>query len=539
MNDTIDVEIGLHGENRRPIKTSFRKGSHRYCYERQGKVDIIPKTKLYKFDQEFYTCNLEDCNKVKNDCCLHQTIKLHPQKYLVVGSVKLGSKEQAKHTLIKLNEILKDEKSQQHEIKLSKEGENHLHSFEFYASPNTVLDITPIFHSSNKDKMLFYPMSKTVSVHNRCITDPEKIKFEARQGLMLEGKVEGDVKDVTIIVTVKNSNSVVHKEVNKNGKYNIGPLYDDQEYDIKIEKEGYNIFPHPKKANVFVAEILSYLTLKFTDEATGKPIPSVLVAVSSAKKYRNKSYSDENGVVKFSDLYSGTYNIKPILKEYKFNSPRVEVKEGERAEQVIKGKRVAFSVYGKVSLISGDAVSNVVVQANSLDSSHSEDAFTDSNGDYRLKGLKKDTTYEVSIKQTVADSHQQVRRSIPASRQVKVGQEDSQDINFSVLLPSNKFVLKGVVNFEEDDWKFEGGKVEVFIKDKIDNPISRQKIGLSRIFTFTGLPINMEYVLKVTPSKDLASTYSGYEKDIDMAELKKNSSKDSVFVRVDMRKFTQ
>jgi hypothetical protein len=453
--------------------------------------------------------------------------------------VILDTKDQAKASKIKVVEKSQNNKSTDGEIKLTESNEKNVYTFEYYASPDAVLELTPVCTSTEYDKLLFYPISRKISVGHRCISDPKEIKFEARQGLVLSGHVEGNVTDVSVVVKVKGTDKVVHEEVSKSGKYKIGPLYDDQQYEVSVSKHGYNIFPHPDKHGVFVSEILSYLTITFIDEATKKPIPSVLVAVSSGRSYRNSTYSNENGVVEFPDLYSGKYYIRPMLKEFEFESASFDIKEGETVKKTLKAKRVAFSAFGSVTLISGDPVSKVVVQARSVEESHVEEATTDNNGQYRLKGLKKEQTYEISVKSNVSEGQQQVRKAMPAARQITVGESDSQDINFSVLLPTNKFYLKGVVDIEDDDWQSEGGKIEVYIKGKLDNPVSRQKIGPSRIFTFTGLPVNMDYVLRVTPKKEHAKLYGTFEREIDLEELRKDSSKDSVFVRATLKKNTQ
>jgi hypothetical protein len=478
--DDIDVEIAIEGENRKPEPAVFKEGKHTFCYKKQGKTIVVPKS-CYKFDKEFYTCDDSDCNIVFN-----------PVRLQVQGTVILESDEQAKESVIRITELTKEGDKEESELKLTKSNQKNEYNFEYYSKADSKLTIVPVCTSLKNDKVLFYPITRQIDVKYSCIKDPKEIEFEARKGLVLTGHIEGNITgSIQVTVKDKKTNKVIHEEMSKDGKYKVGPLYDDQEYEVNVAKEGYNFIPHKTKKGVFVAEILSFLQLSLIDKETKEPIQSVLVAVSSGRDYRNKSYSNDNGAVEFPSLYSGKYSVRPISKEFKFDSETYNIEEGETKQVILYGTRTAFSVYGRVSLISGDSVGNIVMQAKDIKSSNIEEAFTDSNGNYRLKGLIKGKTYEISIKQGVADSQQQIRKSMPATKSVHIEKSDIKDVDFAVILPSNKFYIKGVVNFEDDDWKSDYGKIELFIKGNSDGPISRQKIGLSRIFTFTGLPLSM------------------------------------------------
>lgn len=415
-----------------------------------------------------------------------------------------------------------------------KKEHNDIYTFEHFAKAHSRLTVVPKIE--NDPELLFYPISKEVTIYDKCISDLTEIRFKSRKGLNLIGHVKGDIKDVNIKVKARSSGDIVHEEVSADGKYNIGPLYDNEQYELIVTKEGYNIFPHQTEKGVFVAEILSYITIKFVDEDTNEVIPSVLVAVSSGRTYKNSSYSDENGVAKFIDLYSGTYYLMPLLKEFKFESLSFEVKEGERIDKIVKGKRVAFSVFGKISMISGDSVANVVVQARSTSSNHIEEAVSDKDGTYRIKGLFKDTRYEIRIKdnEDISESHQAIQRSSPQNRVIEVTGGDTKDMNFMVMLPSSKFYISGFVNFQDDDKSIDNGKVELFMKGK-EEPISRQKVGMSRLFTFSGLPVNRDYILKVIPRKEDLKFYNEYETEIKSTDIRK-SNKDGIFVNVEIPK---
>ncbi len=60
------------------------------------------------------------------------------------------------------------------------------------------------------------------------------------------------------------------------------------------------------------------MSVQIIDDVTKEPVPNVLVSVSSGKSFREVVYSDDEGKVKFVDLYSGKYFLTLLLKEYKF-----------------------------------------------------------------------------------------------------------------------------------------------------------------------------------------------------------------------------
>ena len=480
---------------------------------------VKPKS-CYKYAEESYKCKIGECS-----------INLEPTEYLVKGSILFDSDAEAKKSQVLLTETSESGNSTETKLALKKEY-NSIYVFEYYSKGNSVLSITP--KAEEKTNLLFYPHSQDIEVGHECMSDFNNIRFESRKGLNLKGHVEGDITDVSIVVKVMDTDKIVHQEVSKDGKYNIGPLYDTERYEVIPSKEGYNIFPHQTEKGVFVAEILSYLTIKLIDQDTQEPISNVLVAVSSGRSYKNNSYSDESGVVQFYDLYSGTYYLRPLLKEFKFDTLSLDVKEGDRLEKIIQAKRVAFSAIGKVTLISGDSVSNVIVEAQSTTTHHSEEATTEADGSFRIKGLHKQTKYEIRIKDSDGKS-QAIQASIPQNKFIEVSESDNIDINFMVLLPPTKFYINGFINFEDDDKSQDGGKVELFVKGKEGSPVSRQKIGMSRLFTFTGLPLDRDYILKVIPRKYEKLMYQPYEQEISVQQVRE-SKRDHLYVNVDIER---
>ena len=58
------------------------------------------------------------------------------------------------------------------------------------------------------------------------------------------------------------------------------------------------------------------------------------------------------------------YFIKPQLKEYEFNPKHkmLKLKQGENAQMSWQAKRVAFSIYGKIVSLNGQAESGTTLK---------------------------------------------------------------------------------------------------------------------------------------------------------------------------------
>ena len=157
---------------------------------------------------------------------------------------------------------------------------------------------------------------------------------------------------------------------------------------MTVEKEGYQFEQDSHDSTLFHSKVLSFLSVTFKDDKTEEPLSNVAVSISSQKGYREVVYTNDHGKVSFVDLYAGKYFLLPVLKEYKFSPAKitVEIEEGEQVQKEVQAKKVAFSVYGTVKLLSGQAAKNVKVTALA-GTEVIADAETDENGQYRIKAL--------------------------------------------------------------------------------------------------------------------------------------------------------
>lgn len=204
-----------------------------------------------------------------------------------------------------------------------------------------------------------------------------------------------------------------------------------------------------------------YLTYKQVKDQDSNPVSGVLLSLSGSGNYRNNNLTTASGAYSFNSLNPGSYYLRPLLKEYVFepSSKSIEVAEGQDLTVTIKATRVAFSCFGNVTSLNGDAEKFVTVEAvgenvmfiilrNVLNyfQGEYEETQTDVNGQFRIRGLLPNKSYKIGIKQQ-GDSDR-IERASPSSISVKVSKQDIQNIEFIAFRRSNKYDLAGIVETE-------------------------------------------------------------------------------------------
>lgn len=137
------------------------------------------------------------------------------------------------------------------------------------------------------------------------------------------------------------------------------------------------------------------------------------------------------------------------------------------------GKRVAYSVFGKITTLSGDAFGNVNVEAVSTTeacSNHQEEAMTEFNGLYRIRGLQTGCDYKIRLQKTA-----NVDRSIPAERSVAVKMADTENVNFVAINPINLCDVIVKVKSKTND-HYKTLKIQMYKKDSPDTPFYSQRV---------------------------------------------------------------
>ena len=162
---------------------------------------------------------------------------------------------------------------------------------------------------------------------------------------------------------------------------------------------------------------------------------SVLLSLSSDGFNKNQ-VTRSDGTYVFGQLFPGEYFLQVQLKEYAFDKPTqiITITEGTATEVEVHCTRVAYSVFGRVTTITGQPQSKVRVVATA--GTHKEVAFTDAQGSYRIRGLHPATTYSITV--------MNMEHLLPTQRSVNIQQTDVLEANFIVLNVPSTSVWLGV-----------------------------------------------------------------------------------------------
>ena len=517
LTQDLKIKLGIEGENKPLTKMTLKKHSNEICFPKPADRVILVPDDCMKFSKDHFVYDFTNSKQ--------KPIKFNPTHFEIQGTVKAQSSQDLK--AISIFAVQGKE-----ETKLSIESNG---DFVHFLKPNSKIEL--VARASKESQILFYPSTRRIEIQNNCVLNKRHASFEARQGLILSGRIDPVLEGVE--VTITSDNGETHTtQTGSDGTYKVGPLYDDQEYTTDVALEGYQFVESEKEKGLYNARILSFLNINVVDEDTNEAIENVLISISGAKSFRQRNSTGKNGQAKFIDLYAGKYFVKPHLKEYKFtpNQLQVQVEEGGKQTQTIKAKKVLFSVSGSLKHLSGRALSDFVIQARSLDSEHIEEASTNSDGSYRLRGLYPGEKYEILLSSD-DEKNYSLERAVPKRREILMGKSDVE-CNFKGFLRTGKFEVLGVVDFEnEDSEKYlkeqRYGVVELYDAKKTEEPIAVQDISLSRLFSFSGLPITKKYILKVKASnKESGLKYDSKEIEIDY----KNGDQtlDSRFFRIEL-----
>ena len=162
----------------------------------------------------------------------------------------------------------------------------------------------------------------------------------------------------------------------------------------------------------------------------------------------------------------------------------------------MKGKRVAFSAYGSIVKLNGQPLESARIVAKCIDSE--EEATLDVDGKFRVRGLKPNTKYTLSVFSDLID------RTLPNTLTVEMKNKDSLGNQFLAIVKSQSIDVSGSVEFEgEDLFAFKEDPkaiVEIFDAGNLNQAVQTQQLTISRYFQFNQLP-RSKYVLRVTPKR--------------------------------------
>ena len=405
--------------------------------EDNEKSFCVPNVGSYKISTK--ACHQFSASEFEYSVLSSDPIQLTPTKARVTVSASVPSSTSEKFQLV----VRTENGGEQIVDEVSASSTEH--SFSFYvdmANAGSKVQIIP-----KSKTFLFHPESLSFNFDGNC--NEGKLKFTSEKGSFIEGSIVPPVEGVTVRAknNAKEDAQVLSTESSKNGKFTIGPLSRVSDYTVEAEKEGYKFIKTTE--NVFQAIKLSELRVSFLDSETKKPLGEVLASISGVENYRSNQIIGESGTHNYIGLRPGEYYVVAVLQEYQFEkSPaKITVKEGEVASVVLEGKRFAWSVFGKVNYLNGKPTSQVRVEAVSEKCGNlQEDAFTDDNGNYRIRGLKVGCEYKISPK------FQTNEYSIyPPYIKNIVQERDRKGVDFVISTAKSTFELFGKLKFAEED----------------------------------------------------------------------------------------
>lgn len=346
-----------------------------------------------------------------------------------------------------------------------------------YVAYNINMDLKSGEHvklSPHSEQMLFKPDTTDLFGANDCVD--VAFNFIATKGLVISGRTEPKIADVLVSLAFpKNPElSPMVTKTNAAGVFRFPTIDPTIDYELKAEKESYIFSEYDSGRNIFNGHKLCEIIVQVKDEEA-KELAGVVISLSGGENYRKNLATDANGEIKFHSLMPGKFYLRAMMKEYDFkpNSQTVEIKDGETLNIELKGKRVAYSVLGKVTTLSGDAYGNALVEAVATSeecSNHQEEAMTEFNGQYRIRGLQTGCDYKIRLQKNA-----NVDRSIPVDRSVKVQTTDTENVNFIAINPLLLCdVTIKVISKSNDHYKTL--KVQMFKKEAPDTPVYTQRI---------------------------------------------------------------
>nr|NP_610551.1 uncharacterized protein Dmel_CG1371 [Drosophila melanogaster]AAF58849.1 uncharacterized protein Dmel_CG1371 [Drosophila melanogaster]AOQ13933.1 CG1371-PA [synthetic construct] len=342
--------------------------------------------------------------------------------------------------------------------------------YDTYLKPEQVLRITPV-----SDVLLFAPQQHEIVGSSDCVDIA--FNFVATRGLILRGKVVPAIKDAKITLSFPDQPELESLEVltSVTGEFKFGPIEESLAFDLKAEKESYVFSDYNRQTASFSAHKLCEISVVVKDEA-GQTLGGVLLSLSGGESYRKNLVTGDNGAINFHSLSPSQYYLRPMMKEYKFepNSKMIDIKDGETVSVTLVGKRFAYSIFGTVSSLNGDPFAGVNVQATADNScpQQPEEATSEANGQYRIRGLQPGCSYSVRV---VPDK-EIVERSIPAQHTVKVANEDVRDINLVAISPLKIVDITARVTATLNE-HYKTLRIVMYRKGNSDSPVFSQRVG--------------------------------------------------------------
>nr|XP_033479681.1 nodal modulator 1 [Epinephelus lanceolatus] len=519
---------------------NLSKGVNRFCLSKPGVYKVTPRS-CHQFEQDFYTYDTSAPSILTLTAVRHHMTGLITTDKILDVTVTIKSSIESEPALVlgPLRSLEEQRQEQQlQEIQLRRQererraaeedggarddsppiqekadeltGPFH-YEFSYWARAGEKITVTP----SSKE-LLFYPPEVEATITGESCPG-RLVDITGRAGLFLEGKVSPELQGVEISITERGAAApFITVVTNEMGTYSVGPLHSDRQYDISASKEGFVLSPVEGTQGDFKAFALAGVTFKIRSE-DGLPLSGVLLSLSGGQ-FRSNLLTQDTGLLTFNNLSPGQYYFKPMMKEFRFEpaSQMITVEEGQNLSIDITGIKTAYSCYGAVQSLSGDAERDVAVEAVGQGecSLYSEDTVTDEEGRFRLRGLLPGCKYLIQLR---AEGNDHIERALPQHRAIEVGSSDIEGVNIIAFRQINQFDLSG--NVQTSPEHLATLSVKLYKSDNLDNPINSVSLGQSLFFHFPPLDRDGEsYVLM------LYSTLSRSQYDFTLPQVSFTSS---------------
>ncbi|CAB1344572.1 unnamed protein product [Coregonus sp. 'balchen'] len=514
---------------------NLSKGVNRFCLSKPGVYKVTPRS-CHQFEQDYYTYDTSAptiltltavrhhmTGLITTDKILDVTVtiksSIESEPALVLGPLRSQEEQRQEQQLqeIELRRQERERRAQEAEHGGDSQppvqeradeltGPFH-YEFSYWARAGERITVIP----SSKE-LLFYPPEVEATITGESCPG-RVVDIAGRAGLFLEGQVTPELQGVEISITERGAQApLITVATNENGAYSVGPLHSDRQYDISASKEGFILSPVEGNQGDFKAFALAGVTFKIKSE-DGQALSGVLLSLSGGS-FRSNLLTQDTGVLTFNNLSPGQYYFKPMMKEFRFEpaSQMIAVDEGQSLSIDITGFKTAYSCYGAVQSLSGDAERDVSVEAvgQAECSIYSEDTVTDEDGRFRLRGLLPGCRYLIQLR---AEGNDHIERALPQHRSIEVGSTDIVGVNIIAFRQINQFDLSG--NIITSPEHLPTLSVKLYKSDNLDNPINSVSLGQSLFFHFPPLDRDGEsYVLM------LYSTLSRSQYDFSLPQRK-------------------
>ncbi|KAK0090897.1 hypothetical protein PV325_000063 [Microctonus aethiopoides] len=437
------------------ISLTLPLGSTRHCVSSQGVYKFVPKS-CHVYARDSYNWD----SSSQSPIILSSTEHRHRGKIIssaAVDGVKVKIEAGGESNIVG-------------PLKYIKTGDNYHYSFDFNGNADTTYIITPL-----SDILLFNPMSLKVIGSNDCHNDIAT--FIGDLGKIVNGKITPPMEGVTVQIFGRDKGAPVHTLVTqKDGLYRVGPLDGTVEYSVIAEKTGFAI-SGPDANGIFIAHKLAEIIVHVTDQADDVPLQGVLLSLSGGQSYRKNSMTDDQGQLTFNSLSPGEYYLRPMMKEYRFDPPAkmITIAEGATLKVKLSGNRVAFSAYGIATSLNGEAESGLIIEAQGQGdcANLQEEATTEENGNFRIRGLQPTCQYIVRLKHSVEDNGH-ITHTSPSSIAIQP-KEDINGLRFVAFHPILRSDLSVHVYTDQPE-HYRTLKVKLCREDQPDSPIHTSKI---------------------------------------------------------------